>query len=628
MSLYSAIGSAISGLNASQAGLDLVSRNIANANTAGYTRKVQQVSNNIAGGEGIGVTQLAATRNVNSYLQQQIRSESATTSKLNIYSDFLSRIDKMFGAPDSDTSVASSVTNLVTKLQAVATSPDDPAARQTFLNAATNMASKLNSMSSSLQGMRLEAERNISSAVTSANSLLKTVADLNLQIAQRQASNISTADLQDQRDNAVDSLSKLMDIKTVQRDDGTIAIFTGGGQLLLDKQAVKLTFDEHTSLDANSAYNIDPSKRTVGTVTLQNGTTSVDLIASGAFRSGAIAGYIEMRDKVLPQAQAQLDELASQLALSMSQETVPGTAASVGVAPNVATGFDIDTNALLSGNTISLTYTDTPAGTEHKITIVKVTDPSALPLKDTATSNPNDTVIGVNFNQPMASIIADIQAALPASVTVSNPSGSTIRFLDDGSAGASDVNAVSATITPTSLIDAGTGLPLFVDGNGQKAYSASLDNPPQINGFAGRITVNAKVLADDTSLVVYSTNPQTLIGDDTRPLDLLARLTDTSRTYSSLTGIGSAATPFSGSIDSFARRIVSVQSSQAAAASTDASAQQVVTNTLQDKYSGDTGVNIDEEMSNLIMLQNAYSANARVITTVKQLFDVLLSIGR
>jgi flagellar hook-associated protein 1 FlgK len=628
MSLYSAIGSAISGLNASQAGLDLVSRNIANAGTAGYTRKVQQVSNAIVGGEGIGVTQLAATRNVNSFLQQQIRTESASTSRLNVYSDFLSRVDAMFGQPDSSSSVASAVTTLETNLQAVATTPDDPSARQAFLNAASNMASKLNSMSSQLQGMRLEAEQNISTLVDTANSALKSIADVNQQIAQRQASGLSVADLQDQRDIAVDTLSKLMDIKTVARDDGTISVFTGGGQLLLDKQPVKLVFDERTSIDANSSYNIDPSKRTVGTITLQSGTTSVDLIASGAFRSGAIAGYIEMRDKVLPQAQAQLDELASQLALSLSQETVPGTAASTGVVPNVATGFDIDADTLESGNTINLTYTDTPAGTVHNVTIVKVMDPSVLPLSNTATSNPNDQVIGINFNQPMAGIIADMQAALPPSVAVSNPSGTTIRFLDDGGTGASDVNAVSTTITPTSLTDAGTGLPLFVDGNGQKAYTGSLDNPPQINGFAGRITVNASILADSTALVVYSTNPATEIGDSTRPLDLLARLTDGSRTYSSTTGIGSAATPFTGSIDSFARRIVSLQSSQAASAATDATAQQVVSDTLQDKYNSETGVNIDDEMSNLIVLQNAYSANARVISTIKELFDVLLSIGR
>lgn len=624
MSLYSAIGGALSGLNASQAGLDLVARNIANATTPGYTRKTLELRNNTSSGDSVGVAVAAATRNVNTFLQQQMRLESATTSKLNIYADFLGRVDTMFGTPDSNSSVAGSLTALETKLQALATTPDDPAARQTFLNAASNLASQLNSMSANIQGMRIEAEKNIALAVEAASNDLKTVADLNEQISQRMSKSMSVADLEDLRDNALNDLAKLMDIKTVARDDGTVAVFTGAGQLLLDRDPVKLIFDEHTNLGANSFYDIDKTKRQVGTVTLQNGTTAIDLIAAGAFRSGAIAGYIDMRDKVLPQAQAQLDELAAQLALSLSRETLAGTATTSGA----ASGYDIDTSSLLSGDTIHLTYTDTPAGTVHNVTIVKVTDPTVLPLSSATTADPNDEVIGVNFNQPMAAIVADLQAALPASVVVSNPAGATLTFLDDGVAGTSDVNAVSAAFTLTTLADAGTGLPLFVDGKAQTPYSGSLDIPPQIVGFAGRIAVNAAVLADDTSLVVYQTSPQTPIGDDTRPNALLARLKDSSRLYAAGTGIGSATTPFAGSVDSFARRIVSFQSSQAASAASEAQAQQVVSNSLQDKFDGETGVNIDDEMAKLIVLQNTYAANARLISTVQDLFQILLSIGR
>ncbi|HEX7777204.1 MAG TPA: flagellar hook-associated protein FlgK [Parvibaculum sp.] len=624
MALYSAVGSALSGLNAAQAGIDLVSRNIANAGTPGYTRKTLLLDNQVAAGGSIGVSVLGATRNVDSFLQQQLRTETASTQKLNVYSDFLGRVDGMFGTPDSNTSVAASITSLETTLQSVATTPDDPAARQTFLNSASNLASQLNSMSAKIQGMRLEAEQNIATSVQQANTDLQTVAGLNDQISQRQASNYPVADLQDLRDNAINDLSKLMDVKTVQNDDGTVTVFTGGGQLLLDKTPVKLTFDEHTSMDANSSYNIDASQRKVGTITLQNGTTQVDLIASGAITSGSIAGYIQMRDTTLPQAQSQLDELASQLALSLSQETVPSTAASGGG----ATGLGIDTSSMLSGNQLNLSYTD-DAGVSHKVTVVKVTDPSVLPLASTATADPNDTVIGINFNQPMSGVVSDLQAALGTNVVVSNPSGSTINFLNDaGSGGTSTIDALTATVTPASLTDAGTGLPLFVDGQSQKAYSGSLDNPPQVNGFAGRIQVNSAILADDTKLIVYSTSPATAIGDDMRPRDLLSRLTDTSRTYSAASGIGSTTTPFQGSVDAFARRIVSFQSSQSANATNAASAQQIVSNTLQDKFNGDTGVNIDDEMANLIVLQNSYAANARLITTVQQLFDTLLSIGK
>ena len=616
MSLTSALGAAMSGLNVSQAGIDITSRNIANVGTPGYTRKVAQQTNLLAGGEGIGVRREAAQRQIDEFLQQQLRTASAGTAGLNIKSSMLSRIDRMFGTPDSNSSIAGAVGALATMLQELANNPESDSARQSLLNEAGNLAAKMNRMSDTIQDMRLEAERNIAAGVEQANALLQTIANVNNQISQRQAGSLSAGDLQDKRDMAIDELSRLMDVKVVNRDDGTVTVFTSGGQLLLDRTPVELTFDERTQIDATSAYE----NGGVGTIRLVSGSNNIDLLAAGAIRSGALAGYVEMRDKVLPQAQAQLDELAAQLALSLSEETVASQAAVDGAAE----GFEIDTASMLSGNTISLTYS--VGGVRQNVTIVRVDDPSVLPLPNSATANPDDVVIGLNFNQPMADIVTDLQAALPPEVVVSNPGGSVLRFLDDGAADTSNIEALSATVTPAGLADGTTGLALFADGPNGKIFSNSLDVPPQKAGFASRIQVNPALIADHTLLVSYEADVP--LGDSTRPLDLLARLTSNPRTYMPSSGIGGAASPFSGSIDEFARRIVSFQSSQAANAERDAAAQEVVSSSLQDRFDAQTGVNIDDEMSNLLLLQNAYSANARVISTIQDLFNVLMSIGR
>jgi flagellar hook-associated protein 1 FlgK len=616
MSLTSALGAAMSGLNVSQAGIDVTSRNIANVGTPGYTRKVAQQTNLLAGGEGIGVRREAAQRQIDDFLQQQLRTASAGTAGLNIKSGMLSRIDAMFGAPNSNASIAGAISSLATMLQELVNNPESDSARASLLNEAGNLAAKMNRMSDTIQDMRLEAERNIAAGVEQANALLQTIAQVNNQISQRQAGSMSVGDLQDKRDMAIDELSRLMDVKVVNRDDGTVTIFTSGGQLLLDRTPVELTFDERTQIDATSTYE----NGGMGTIRLVSGSNNIDLIAAGAIRSGALAGYVEMRDSVLPQAQAQLDELAAQLALSLSEETVASTAAVDGAAE----GFEIDTASMLSGNTISLTYS--VGGVRQNVTIVRVDDPSVLPLSNSATANPNDMVIGLNFNQPIADIVTDLQAALPPEVVVSNPSGSVLRFLDDGAANTSDIEALSAAVTPAGLADGSTGLALFVDGPNGTIFSNSLDVPPQKAGFASRIHVNPALLADDTLLVSYDTDVP--LGDSTRPLDLLARLTSNTRTYMPSTGIGGTASPFNGSVDEFARRLVSFQSSQAANAERDASAQQVVSSSLQDRFDAQTGVNIDDEMSNLLLLQNAYSANARVISTIQDLFNVLMSIGR
>jgi len=616
MSLSTALGAALSGLNVAQSGIDVTARNIANVGTPGYTRKVPNQVNALAGAEGIGVRREAAQRQIDEFLQQQMRVASAGAANLNVKASMLGRVDAMFGAPNSNNSIAGSISALATALQELAGNPEAPAARQSLLNQAGNFAAQLNTMSHTVQNMRLEAERNIAAAVESANSLLKTIAEVNSQISQRQASSQSVGDLQDKRDMAINELSRLMDVRVTNRDDGTVTIFTSGGQLLLDRTAVTLSFDERTQIDATSSRE----NGGVGTITLTAGSTTIDLLAAGAIRSGAIGGYLEMRDNVLTQAQAQLDELAAQLALALSQETVAGDAAVDGA----ASGFEIDTAALLPGNSMTLTYT--VGGVPNTVTIVRVEDPATLPLTNAATADPNDTVIGINFNQPMAAVVAALQAALPLEVVVSNPSGEVIRFLDDGLAATSDINALSATVTPAGLTDGTTGMALFVDGAGSKIFSNSLDNPPQKTGFASRIQVNPAIIADDTLLVAYDTDVP--LGDSTRVHDLLERLTGQSRYFSPESGIGGASSPFNGTIDSFARRLVSFQSSQAANTQRDAEAQQIVSSSLQDRFDAQTGVNIDDEMSNLLLLQNAYSANARVITTVKQLFDVLMSIGR
>ena len=282
MSLSSALGAAMSGLNVSQSGIDITARNIANVGTPGYTRKVQQQVNALAGGEGIGVRREAAQRQIDEFLQQQLRTASAGTAALNIKSSMLSRIDSMFGTPNSNSSIAGAISSLATMLQELVNNPESDSARQSLLNEAGNLAAKMNRMSDTIQDMRLEAERNIAAGVEQANALLQTIANVNNQISQRQAGSMSVGDLQDKRDMAIDELSRLMDVKVVNRDDGTVTVFTSGGQLLLDRTPVELTFDERTQIDATSTYE----NGGMGTIRLVSGSNSIDLIAAGAIRSG------------------------------------------------------------------------------------------------------------------------------------------------------------------------------------------------------------------------------------------------------------------------------------------------------------------------------------------------------
>jgi flagellar hook-associated protein 1 FlgK len=355
-------------------------------------------------------------------------------------------------------------------------------------------------------------------------------------------------------------------------------------------------------------------------LTAGNGYGS-DLITNKAIRSGQITAYLEMRDKVLVQAQAQVDELAAALSRALSDVTRPGTTAT-GVAPQA--GFDVDIGGLQTGNTIKLNFTDTATGKVHNVTIVRVDDPTALPLSGSATPDPNDEVIGVAWSGGgLASAITQLNARYGGRIQFSNPSGSVLRILDDGGANTADINSASATVTTTSLLSGSSELPFFLDGT--VPYTGAISGSgSQTIGFAGRIAVNPALIADPSRLVLYQAN--TPSGDVTRPDFLYNQLTKSPLTFSSRTGLGTTASPFSSSLPTYLRQIMSQQGDAALSAKNLKEGQNLVVTALQQRLDETSGVNIDQEMSNLVTLQTAYSANARVLTAVKEIMDMLLRL--
>ena len=99
---------------------------------------------------------------------------------------------------------------------------------------------------------------------------------------------------------------------------------------------------------------------------------------------------------------------------------------------------------------------------------------------------------------------------------------------------------------------------------------------------------------------------------------------DSARLFSPDTGIGTASAPFSGTLTTYLRQVISQQGEAAAAAANLKQGQDVVLNSLQQRFNDSSSVNVDQEMANLLTLQNSYAANARVLSTVKDMFDILL----
>lgn len=599
MGLSQALSIAMSGLRANQAALSLVSSNAANSETPGYVRKTTNVIDTSHGVRTVGVN-----RELDTYVQNQLRTELSGSGYATAKSTFLNNLQGIYGDPNSDGTLEASFNALTTALQALSTSSDADSSRKAVINAAQTMAAQLNQTSDGIQGLRAAADSGINSAVKAANNAMAQIAKINQSIGGATTLDASTASLLDQRDQYIDQLSQLMDIRVVPGDGNQVSVYTGSGfQLVGGPTTAKLAFSPQGTMTPDAQWDPDPTKSDLSSVKLQYPDgSSIDLTAEHGIRSGAIAAYTELRDTTLVQAQNQVDALAASMSSALSDNTTAGTAVTAGP----QSGFDVDLSALqpATGNkgSVNITYTDK------------------------ATNKQVNKTVAVDLSGGMASVVSQLNTAFAGTgVQFSNPasppaaSANILRVLDDGASNIADVNSVSLTTTATTLTDnGGPQLPFFTDGNSPHVYGSDK------TGLAGRIAVNPKLLSDPSRLVIYNTSPVTPSGDTTRADFILSQLTNGTQTYPADTGVGSAKTPFKGTILSFTQQFTAMQGDSATAAQSVADGQSVVVATLQNKMSQTSGVDLDTEMANLMALQNAYSANARVMSTVNSMYQSLL----
>ena len=615
MGLTSALNTALFGLNYNQRQINLTAANVANADTAGYTAKTVSAKVYF---DGAGNVSGIVSSDIQRVVDEEIQSAYFGSLSENKYAaqvaSFTSRLDSLFGTLDDSSGLSALMTSYSSKLSALVNDPGSYAAQQEVVAAADAIARQLNRSYQAIEDMRQDADNLLKEQTGDVNALLKNIEEVDEQIQTAKVSGASFADLLDQRDRYVEQLSGYMDIRVEEENGGTLRITTQSGQqLLANNQASTLTFTPTSYLQPGASGNSVTVRSPAGTVT--------DLIAGS--NSGSMVALAEMRDDVLVEAQTQLDTFAAELSLSMSNVSVASTATTVGP----ETGYVLDLSALQTGNTVSLSYVDGSGATQN-VTFVAVDDASLLPLGNAATARPDDTVYGIDISGGTTSAyVTQIIAALSAtSLNVSDDGSGNLQVL--GNTGASvSVSGLTANVTPSANTDQGLGVSLFVDAaDGEQIFTDALENGGQRTGYAASISVSSALKADAGLLVTYQTVPQQNSDNDaSRAEYLLNSLTGSPRFFDADAGIGSASSPYEGTLMSYINQVVSYQGNQASDAATYAQAKETLTANLAIRYEESYAVNVDAEMAFLIELQNAYAANARVMQAVNELFDVLLN---
>ncbi len=317
MALIPSLTTSLSGMKTAQGQLDIVSRNIANTDTVGYSRKTAQQNAVVLAGTPNGVALGEVRRNVNEGLLRSFLASSSTAGNLNSKNEYLSKTQLLLGTPQSDNSIAANVGALQAAFESFASDVTSASSRYNLLNNAQTIAQRLSSISTEIQKLRGDADLAISGAVDEVNSLLTSLDDLNDSIVKYKVLGYDgIPDLEDKRDQALRDLSEKIDITYFKRDNGAIVIQTQNGITLLDNDPYYLS---HSAVAQTSPTSTYAGGEISGIFV--DGTDITNLL-----KDGEIKGLVEVRDVILPSLQSQLDELAGSLKNEINAVHNQGTA--------------------------------------------------------------------------------------------------------------------------------------------------------------------------------------------------------------------------------------------------------------------------------------------------------------
>lgn len=355
MSISGAFANARSGLALNARAAELVGSNIANALTPNHARQ-EIVATSLSTG-GVGIDKIARASDpvtMAARLSTQAEAAEATTMLKGHQ-----QIADLAGSNDGASGLAASINQLGISISQAAIGNQDQSALQSVVFAAQDVVEDFNDMATGLRALRDSADSSIADRVTNLNEGLQAIDALNVQIVSANARHQDTAALEEQREAYVLEISDHIPVSVVSRQNGQIALFSAHGATLLD--GAPATFGFAASGAVGDGASI--SDGTVSGLTL-NGLP-VDEGPNGLLTGGGLAADFTMRDDVVPQAQAALDELAGVVLQRLESADDTLSARQGGLISDGAAGYDpalaqglaarMSVNPALDGSLTSLT---------------------------------------------------------------------------------------------------------------------------------------------------------------------------------------------------------------------------------------------------------------------------------
>lgn len=700
MSLNAILNTATSGLQSNQTALRVTSNNIANVNTQGYHRRIVDFGPRLTAGTLSGVSIEQIRRVADQYLAREATTAAGALGAANTLSAYFDRIQDLIGSLDGGSSLDARISSAMSALTQLSVDPASVTRRNSALSAITSALTAISGMASNVQSLRQDANTQLITDVSTVNSLISRIYDLNKSIKTAFSRGETDTALLDQRDTAVAELSKFLDIRTFDQGDGRIYVSMGDGTSLISDTSSELRYQGPTAVSTTTSF---PS------LTLQriNPEGHADLGPPIAFesrvRSGELRALLDMRDRALPDLAEQLGLVGASLveqlnAIHNDSSSLPAPASLAG-----------RNTGLLATDALNFTGRATVAVVDAQGALVARVD-----LDLSAISTVGDLVSAINsglggaatasFTNGVLSLSASggngvafqQDAASPASrggrglaqffgmndlVTSSSPSsfatgvagtqahgftaGGVADFVLRGSDGAV-IRSFSVTIGGASFDDviatlntqAGGAATFALDANGNLSMTPGAAYPGarlevtndtttrgatgvtltqffgmgtamrQNQAFGLAVRSDIAVNSSKMALAQLDLSSTTAVGDtvlgisDNRGALRLAAIANASFTWPASGGLASG----SMSIADYVAQIMGSQSDMANAAESERIYRQDVSEEVISRRTSVEGVNLDEELSNMMIFQQAYNASARLMTTVQQMYETLLSV--
>ncbi|KFJ13377.1 flagellar hook-associated protein FlgK [Delftia acidovorans] len=644
-------------LMANQIALQTTGHNIANVNTAGYSR--QSVAFQTSPGQnmgsgyiGNGVDVNTILRNFNDLLNRQAATASAVSAADSARAQSLTQMQEVFSG--GKTGLGAAITDMMNSFGDVAGAPTDPSARQVVLTRMNELAARFRSASAQLDELDYSAKQQMGNDVTVVNSLAGQVATLNAQISRSIASGQTPNDLLDQRDQLVRNINKYVQTSQIPADDGSISLFVGGSQpLVLGPNSAQLTLKEATEF---------PGSGKMALYFQQPGGQNVELTPS-MLGGGEIAGLLQFQGSDLTEGRNLLGRMALAIGDSLNEQNNLGLTLSGQSGSNLfklsmvsngsTTGAQwtgattptttvVDSSQLKASDYQIVFGSTAPAGKVIRLSDGKVTDftdMTDLSSKEIDGLRFDLKAEGVSGNtvlfRPMAAGAHDIQAAVhsPNDLAVANPVAASIKSLGDATLQMGGIQ-VSAGFNLAGF--AGAEVSFSKNATGQLEYTIT---PAPAGGIPAtglytsgqpiQLAPGLQVKITGTPAINGTTSDKVTLGKATDPQYGTAYQRDAGNASSFLALRDSKL--FDGSTtlsDGFSTAMAQVgtrtQSAQYAA-----KLSETIAKNLEADRTAVSGVNLDEEAAKLLQYQQSYQASAKMLQVAQSIFDsVLQTVGR